>query len=121
MASVTIDFVARELPHGGWGMIIVEEGPWEQQQIESNLRRLQERMYSCIDAALNGDFAAAFPGSVGKPVLIQLDAYNVPELELRSFFKRFASAVLQTPDYATALRASNVVPNIEFALNVERI
>ena len=121
MASVTVDFVARDLPHGGWSLVLVEQGPWESQQIESNLRRLQERLYGCIDAALDGAFAEQYPESVGKPVLIRLDAYNVPEPELRSFFERFTGAVLQTPDYAAALKTSGNVPSIEFALNVEHI
>lgn len=121
MASVTVDFVARELPHGGWGMVLVEQGPWEQQQIESNLRRLQERLYNCIDAAIDGNFAELYPDSAGKPVLIRLDAYNIPEAEVREFFERFSGAVLQIPDYVTALKTSSIVPSIEFELNVERI
>ena len=121
MASVTVDFVARDLPHGGWAMVLVEQGPWERQQIESNLRRLQERLYSCIDAAIDGNFAELYPDSAGKPVLIRLDAYNIPEAEVREFFERFSGTVLQIPDYATALKTSSIVPSIEFEINVERI
>lgn len=102
-------------------MVLVEEGPWEQQQLEPNLRRVQERLYSCIDAALEGKLAEQYPESAGKPLLIRLDAYNVPEQELREFFGRFSSAVLQLPDYAAALAASNIVPSIAFELSVEHL
>lgn len=121
MGTVTVDFVARDLPHGGWGMVLVEEGPWEQQQIETNLRRLQERLYKCIDAALEGKLAEQYPESAGKPLLIRLDAYNVPEQKLREFFVRFSSAVLQLPDYAAALETSSIVPSIAFELSVEHV
>lgn len=120
MGSISIDFVLRDLPQDGWGLVLIEEGPWDLRDIESHLRRLQERVYGCIDAVLNGGFAAQYPESVGKPVLIQLDAYDVPEPELRSFFERFAGAVLQIPDYAALLTTSAFVSRIEFALNVDR-
>ena len=120
MGKVTIDLITRNPAHGGWSMVLVEEGPWPQEQIATNLRRLQERLYNCVDAALDGKLAKQFPESSGKPIVIRLDAYNVPEQEVKEFFGHFAHAVPQSPDYAAALASSNIVPSISFELSIGR-
>lgn len=121
MATVTVDFVAKDFPQGGWGMILVEQGPWQQDHIEANLQRLQDRLYSCIDSALEGKLAEQFPDSIGKSLLIRVNAFNLPEQQTKEFFNRFSTSVMQLPDYAAALAASTVVPSIDFELNLERI
>ena len=97
MGEVTVDFVARDQPHGGWALVLVEQGPWESDAISNHLRRIQERLYGCLDAALDGAITAQFPESRGKPLVIRLDAFSVPESELRAFFARFAAEVPKLP------------------------
>ena len=100
-------------------MVLVEEGPWQEDEIETNLRRIQDRLYGCLDAALDGKLAELYPESAGKPILIRIDAYNVPQIELREFFDSFSGNVLRIPDYSSSLANSSVVSNISFDLNVE--
>jgi hypothetical protein len=119
MGQVTVDFVARDQPHGGWSLILIEEGPWDAATISDHLRRIQDRLYTCLDAALEGAVTAQYPESTGKPLMIRLEAFNVPEAELRDFFGRFASEVPKLPDYAKALREQHFFPTVSFDLNVE--
>ena len=119
MATVTVDFIARGSDGASWSMVLVEQGPWSKEQLDTNLRRLQDRLYACIDAALDGKLAEQFPDSASQPVLVRLDGYNLPELPVREFFERFSASVLQVPDYAAALKSSHTVPNISFELNLE--
>lgn len=119
MAQVTVDFVARSSDGASWSMVLVEQGPWGNVQVEPNLRRLQDRLYGCVDAALDGKLAEQFPESTGKAVAIRLDAYNVPELPVREFFERFSQQVLHLPEYAAALKASTIVSRITFELQLE--
>jgi len=119
MGNVTIDFVSQGNAEGHWALVLVEEGPWTGESIEANLRRLQDRLYCCIDAALDGQLAAQFPESKGESVLIRVDGYNLPEAEVREFFTRFTQAVLELPDYAAALAGSSLVNGISFELNLE--
>ncbi len=121
MGSVTIDFVARDPARGGFAMVLVEEGPWAASEVEDNLRRIQDRLFCCVDAAIDGQLAELYPESAGKPVSIRLDAYNVAEAELRDFFERFSGAALELPDYAAALATCTAVSGISFELNVGRI
>jgi hypothetical protein len=119
MGTVTIDFVARGSSEGTWSMVLVEEGPWPASEIEANLRRLQERLYDCIDAAIDGQLAGRFPESNGGLVTLRLDGYDLPQVEVRELFERFGSSTLQTPDYASALRQSVFVSDIRFELNLQ--
>lgn len=99
-------------------MVLVEEGPWPG-SIDDQLRRIQERMYGCIDAALDGQLAEKFPKSKGKNVVVQLDCYNVPKAEVKEFFDRFSRGVLVTDDYRKAIKKNQFVENISFEINFD--
>jgi hypothetical protein len=115
-----VDFVARGEAEDEWKMVLVEQGPWTG-LIDDQLKRLQERLYGTIDAALEGQLAEQFPESKGKKLIVQLDAYNVPRAEVSEFFDRFSGGVLSTPDYRQALKNNQFVKGITFELNFESI
>ena len=121
MGEVTVDFVARDQPHGGWSLVLVEEGPWDSNTVSDHLRRIQKRLYDCLDAALDGAVTAQFPASRGKPLVIRLDAFRVADAELRDFFTRFATEVPKLPDYAKALSAQQFFASVSFELKVEQL
>lgn len=116
--TTTVDFVARGDTPGEWRMVLVEEGPWLG-PVESQLMRIQERMYGCIDAALDGQLAEHFPESKGSRVVVQLDCYNVPRKEVEDFFRRFSAGVLGLDDYKRALEKCDFVKGISFDINFE--
>ena len=117
MAEVTIDFIAKEPDGSLWRMVLVEQGPWTHDSMESNLRRLQERLYRCIDVALDGGLWRLYPDSYDKPITVRLDCYDVPESEVTDFFNRFAAGALAAPDYAKALQGNPYVAAFTFEIN----
>lgn len=121
MSDVTINVVTRNEAHGGYALVLVEEGPWASEDIVENLRRIQERLYGCLDAALDGLVAGRFPESMGKPLTIRLDAYDVAGTELADFFSRFTSIVPTLKDYAQALAECKHHPDIRFEINMARL
>lgn len=116
--EIIVDFVAEGDSPEEWRMVLVEEGPWFG-SVENQLRRIQERMYGCIDAALNGQLAEQFPGSKGKRIIMQLDCYNVPREEVEGFFGRFSAGVVCLDDYRRALERCEFVKEIRFDINFE--
>lgn len=121
MGQVIVDFVARDQPHGGWSLILVEQGPWDAAAISDHLRRIQDRLYTCLEAALQGAVTAQYPESRGKLLMIRLEAFNVAEAELRGFFGRFTSEIPKLPDYAKMLREQQFFPTVSFELNIEAL
>lgn len=119
MGKVTIDFIAKDAGSSSWSLILVEEGPW--QETESNLRRLQDRLYGCLDAAIDGQVAQLYPDSKGKNIQIKLNGYNLPDHEVRDFFTRFSSEVINIPDYRAALEANEFVASISFDITLEKL
>jgi len=111
MAEVTVDFVVKN----PWRMVLVEEGPWE--DVSSNLHRLQDRLYACIDAAIQGKLAEQFPESMGTDITVQLDCYSLPQEPVSKFFQAFSSSVLELPSYKESLQATTFLASIDFAIN----
>jgi hypothetical protein len=101
-------------------MVLVEQGPWDD-PIDLHLRRLQERLYDSIDAALDGQLAKKFPESKGKTIIIQLDGYNLPRADVARFFDRFSTAALSTRDYERALINNPFVAGIAFRAQFDSI
>ncbi len=101
-------------------MVLVEEGPWAS-DIEKQLRRVQERLYQCVDAALDGQLAEKFPESSGKEIVIQLDCYNLPREDVAEFFDNFSHGVFLISDYKKALKESSFVNGIRFEVNFDSI
>lgn len=118
--TTIVDFVAKGSTPDQWKMVLVEEGPWIV-PVSEQLRRVQERLYGCIDAALDGQLAEKFPESKGKQIIIQLDCYNLPQNEVTSFFDAFSKRVFSVPDYQKALKNNPYVKSISFEINFESI
>ena len=118
--KTVVDFIARGDTPDQWKMVLVEQGPWSG-SVNDHLRRIQDRLYGCIDAALDGKLAAIFPESHGKNVVLQLDCYNVPRAVVEDFFDRFSAVVFTTDDYRKALECSEFVRNMKFEINFDNI
>ncbi len=117
--STLVDFVVKE-SDAEWKLVLVEEGPWEG-PIEIRLSRIQDRLYGCLDAVLDGKLYEQFPDSKDKKIVIQLDCYNAPAAEVSDFFDRFSNGVLTTTDYRKALKGNKYVRDIQFAITFDSI
>ncbi len=95
-------------------MVLVEEGPWAD-SVEDHLRALQERLYGCLDAALDGQLAEQFPKASHKNIVVRVDCYDVPRAEVDEFIGRFSEGVLALPDYSA--EASPWVKSFAFEVN----
>jgi len=113
MSDFQVDFIAKN----PWRMVLVEDGPWDDCAYELN--RLQDRLYSCLDAAIDGQLAEKFPESIGQVVTIELHGYNLPQDEVSNFFSRFGSSVLKLPEYAQALKESAHISGVSFFATFE--
>ena len=95
-----VNFIAFSEARDNCQMVLVE-GPWDG-DIEVHLRSLQDRMFGCLNAALDGHLAAQFPEAKGLNVVIRVDCYDVPRDEVEAFFERFTAGVSAMSDYSTA-------------------
>lgn len=117
MTSVMVNFVAFDEERDACLLVLVEEA-WTG-SIEDHLRSLQERLYGCLDAALDGNLAEQLPKSRGKPIILQIDCYDLPREEINDFVERFAAGVTKMPDYSTD--SSRYVSSFQFEVNHDRL
>jgi hypothetical protein len=118
--QTTVDFIVRGDGHEPWRMVLVEEGPWDETAVQTQLHRVQERLLGTLDAALDGQLCEQFPQSRGTNVVIQIDAYNLPRTEIAEFFERFSEGALQIPDYQRILLNNKFVRSVSFELNFDK-
>lgn len=111
-STFVVDFVVMDSPNH-WKMILVEEGPWTG-PVEDHLRRIQDRMYECVDAVLDGKLADQFPESKGAHISVELECFNVLRAEVEGLVERFASQVPLLDDYRSALQGSPYTSGISF-------
>ncbi len=116
--AVTVDFVAFDDDRDACLLVLVERGPWTG-PIDHHLRALQERLYGCLEAALDGQVAESFPKAANKDVVVRIDCYGVPQREVDSFMERFAEGVRSLPDYSPS--SSVWVRSFDFEVNHDQI
>ena len=97
--TVTIDFVAFDDDLDACLLVLVEEGPWTG-QIDDHLRSLQDRIYGCLEAALDGQLADKFPKAKGKKVIVRINCYNVQRKDVDDFVERFSEGVRGLSEYS---------------------
>ncbi len=114
MSVLNIDLITETPETGAFNLILVEEGPWPSGSEESQLRRLQDRLYDCVDAAVDGHIAERYPQSRGRPIVIRLDAYDLPVSVVEPFFRRFSDHVQASAEIAEAVRAGGYVKSLSF-------
>ena len=117
MTKVTVDFVAFDDERNAVLLVFVEEG-WSA-DVDAHLRSLQERFFTAMEAALDGDLADKFPKSVGRNLVIQVDCYDLPSQPIDEFVARFAEGIRNLPDFSTA--DSPYIRSIDFEVRHEAI
>ena len=115
--QVKIDLVTEHPDTGVFAVILVETGPWAPDTEQRELGRIQDRLYDCVDVAVDGQLAAKYPDSRGRPVRIQLDTYDIPETLVRPFFERFANHVANWPELQQDIVAKQNVKSLTFEYN----
>lgn len=98
MSEVTIDFVALDDDRDACVLVLVEEN-WGG-SIKEHLRKLQERLYGCLEATLDGEIAKKFPKSVGRNMIIRVDCYDIPCEPVDDFVVRFSTGIRGLPEYS---------------------
>jgi hypothetical protein len=110
--SFVVDFIVKGDSPDEMKMVLVEEGDWA--DADDRLHTLQQRMYDCIDAAIDGKLFELFPETKGRRIIISVDFYNAPFDKAHDFFERFSQNVLLTPSYSEALKSSVFIKGIGF-------
>lgn len=107
------DFIAFDYGRNACLVVLVERGPWAD-SVEQHLERLKERLYHCLEGALDGDLAVHFPDSPCRKVILRVDSYDVPRHALHSFMEWFSEHARNLPDLSPA--TSDWVDSFDFEL-----
>lgn len=119
MKNFTVDFVAKGDSPEEWQLVLVEEGDWT--FVDRRLHQLQDRLYDCIDAVLDGQLAEKYPETMEKNVIIKVEFFNAPEDKISTFIERFSEGVFSMGDYAEALRSCRFAKSISIKAGFGRL
>ncbi len=97
--AMPVDFTAYDYDRDACLLVLVERGPWPD-ALEDHLKSLEDRLYECLDAALDGQLAQRFPEAANKKVIVRVDCHRVPRHAIYAFMERFSEHVQELPDYS---------------------
>jgi hypothetical protein len=78
-----IDLVTYDSKSGEFALIMTETRPWDGSA--DRVLELQEKINNYLAFALDGQLERQHPGSVGKPIRLQLDCVGPPDPETGHF------------------------------------
>ena len=111
--TVTIDLITRR-PDGAYVLVLIEEGDWVSEGVDSNLRRLQGRLYAAVDVAVDGHLVSKYPDAKGHPVIIRLHCYDVPRAPVEEFFHRFSDSINARADLRADIERNGFATRLDF-------
>ena len=111
MRESFVDLVTRR-PDGAFVLTLIVQGPWGG-DYSFELQALQDRLYNCVDIAIDGLLAEKFKDSVGRHVLIRVDAYGTPSGVVSEFVERFSGHISGSEEYQLAVRDNNFISSLE--------
>ena len=111
-------FVTKGSALDEWQVVLTAVGPWH--DVPRELLKLQDRLYDCVDAILDGQVAATFPALKGCRVVIRVICVDAPVSEVRAFFERFTQGIFQQADYRKARDQREYASDIGFAISFEQ-
>lgn len=108
MASATIDLITETPETGEFALILVEDGPWPEDDADWNqcLSRIQSRIYDAVDVAIDGHLAAKYPDSKGRAVRVQIDSPNGLPFALSKLVAKMKAHFETNGEYSNAIRQS---------------
>lgn len=118
--EMIVDFVSTGKAQNEWRIVLIERGPWTG-NLDDHLRRVQGRLYDCLDLVLDGHFAEKYPASNGGDLIIQIDFYNVEEFSVSEFLSCFSHGIFSSIDYGPAIHESKFAKSMKFEFNFSQI
>ena len=115
--SVLVDYVTRT-PEGAYCLILVEEGPWVDEEIERELERVRMRLCNGFDALLLGLVANKFPESEGQAAIIKLSCFNLPNERVMEAYNRFVDSIDSSDELQCEIESSAFVATVEFTISL---
>jgi hypothetical protein len=106
-----IDLITK-LPEGGCKLVLVEMGPWNEEDKEQNLQRLGQRISDCVTAVIHGAVAQRYPATMGEPITIQVDSYDTPRLDVDILVAKLQNSFNASEDVQQQLREARFTPAI---------
>lgn len=106
-----IDLITK-LPDGGCKLVLVEVGPWSDEEKDQNLQRLGQRICDCVTAVLNGIVAQQYPATMSAPITIQVDSYDTPRLDVDILVAKLQNSFNDSEDIQQQLREARYTPSI---------
>lgn len=115
--SSSVDLINRRPVDEAFVLVLVEDGPWLEDEVLGKLKKLQARLMRTVDAIVDGSFARQFPESRGKHFVIRLNSYNVGTDELDLFFTRFSNWIKKSEKVSRGIEERKNVVSLHFEYN----
>ncbi len=115
--KVSIDLITKNPKNNEYKLILVEEGPWEESTLEDRLRKIQDRLYNAVDAAVDGALFQNYPDSKGQKVCVQVDCYDPPSDMIEQLVKGLGQYVDESYEYQNAIKRDQNISSLRIAYN----
>lgn len=112
--DIKIDLITHNPEKDACQLIAIAQGPWAAQELEGQLRTLQEKLSAYVDAAVDGFVAKMYPEVSGKSLIIRLDCYGVPRNEVEQFFNQFSEQIRNSSEVQARIARDRHIKDLSF-------
>jgi hypothetical protein len=116
--SALIDFITHSPDKKEFAFYLVESPPWD--DVEERVKKMQSRIYTTLDAILDGIIASDYPDSKGKALRIEVVCKGVsPPARFQEVTERINNIANSEGDYARDIKNSAFLSSLVIAYSEE--
>ena len=110
--KVTVDLIVHSDDKSEFALYLVEDAPWG--DVELRVKKMQDRVYTTVDAVLDGIVASDYPDSKGKRIRIEVVCRGEsPSPRFREVVNRLNQIIHSVDDYVSDINRSGYVSSLE--------
>lgn len=110
--EVTVDLIVHSDDKSEFALYLVEDAPWG--DVELRVKKMQDRVYTTVDAVLDGIIASDYPDSKGKRIRIEVVCRGEsPSPRFSEVVNRLNQIIHSMDDYVNDIKHSGYVSSLE--------
>ena len=107
-----VDLVSENKDGSEFSLHLIEGDPWDDTEMPTKLRRIQDRIYDAIDIALDGKLAQKYPDSKGKLVNIVVRLQGKYPRQAVELVTGLNKLIISSGEYQAEIAKSSFVSGI---------
>ncbi len=114
-----VDLITEDPNNDEWVLYLLEDGPWDKDDLPDRLHTLQDRIYNALEAITDGHVGRRLPNSKGRKFRVQVDCNPEAPPEVEELVVKMNKFVCSDNEYQTHLKHGGYARDVRITTRMQ--